>query len=147
MAKRIAASLLGVLAIVAGLVAFVYAFQGTEDFRNPTVPFRFVVIGELLMFSMAAAALWVGIRLLRFAWSGGSGPSSSRVRPALLGIGCFFPGCIFSLPLTVLWAYHRWPGGGQSVFAATEASFYVGVGTAIICCIAFLKKHIARHNS
>jgi|SRR5580704_2471871 uncharacterized membrane protein len=147
MAKRVAASLLGVLAIVAGLVAFVYAFRGTEDFRNPTVAFRFVVIGELIMFSMAVAALWVGIWLLRFAWSGGSGLSSSWVRPAMLGIGCFFPGCIFSLPLTVLWANHTWPGDSQSVFAAMEASFYVGIGTAIICCIAFLKKHVARHGS
>ncbi len=148
MAKRIAASLLGVLAIAAGLVAFLYAFEGTEDFRNPAaMPFRFVVIGELVMFSMSLAALWVGVRLLRYAWSGDRGPSNSWVRPALLGIGCFFPGCIFSLPLTVLWAQHTWPGDGQSVFAAMEASFYVGVGTALICSIAFLKKHSARHNS
>jgi hypothetical protein len=147
MAKRIAASILGLLAIAAGLLAFVYAYVGTEDFRNPTVPFRFVVIGELIMFSMALAALWVGVRLLRFAWSGGNGPSRSWVRPLMLGIGCFLPGCVFSLPLTVLWAYHTWPGDGQSAFAAMEASFYVGIGTTIICCISFLKKHTAGHNS
>ena|SRR5271156_835115 len=147
MAKRIAASLLGALAIAAGLVAFLYAFEGTEDFRNPAVPLRFVVIGELIMFSMSLAALWVGIRLLRYTWSGDRGPSDSWLRPALLGIGCFFPGCIFSLPLTVLWAQHKWPGDGQSVFAAMEASFCVGIGTAILCCISFLKKHFARYNS
>ena len=75
MAKRIAASLLGVLAIAAGLVAFLYAFEGTEDFRNPAaMPFRFVVIGELVMFSMSLTALWVGVRLLRYAWSGDPWP-------------------------------------------------------------------------
>ena len=147
MAKRISASILRVLAIIAGLVAFLYAFKGTEDFTNPTVPFRCVVIGERFMFSMALAALWVGIRLQRYAWSGRSGASDSWARPVSHGVGCFFPGCVSSLPLTALWASHTWPGDDQGLIVAIETSFCIGVGTAVICSIACLKQHIARHNS
>jgi len=147
MAKRIAASILGVLAIIAGLVAFLYAFEGTQDFRNPTVPFKLVVIGELVMFSMSLAALWVGVRLLQYALSGRSGPGNTWVRPVFLGLGCFFPSFVFSFPLAALWASHTWRDKDRGLVAALETSFYIGVGTALICSIAFLKKHIARSNS
>ena len=63
-----------------------------------------------------------------------SDPSSNWVRPVLLGIGFFFPGFVFSLPLIVLWARHTWPDDGKSYLGAIDASFYVGVPAAFICC-------------
>jgi hypothetical protein len=58
----------------------------------------------------------------------------------LLGGGFFFPGFIFSLPLTIIWARHTWPGDGQSDLAAMQVSCYIGVAAAIVCCVVLLKK-------
>lgn len=138
--KRIAASIVGVIAVLAGLVAVAYSIEAMQDFRNPAVPLRLVVLGEFIMCSMAFAALTVGLRLLRFAWRGRSEGGSGWVRPVLLGIGCFFPGFVFSLPLTVLWARYTWPGDGQSYLAAMEVSCYAGVMAAVVCCVVLLRK-------
>jgi hypothetical protein len=143
MSKRIVASIVGVLAVLASLIAFAKAFFGLEDFRNPAVPLRVVGAGELIMCSIALAALGMGIRFLRFAWSGRTDPSSTWVKPVLLGIGFFFPGFMFSLPLTVLWARHTWPGDGQSYLAAMDASVCVGIAAAIICLVVLLKKRVS----
>jgi hypothetical protein len=147
MLKRIIGSTVGLTAVLAGLIALAYAIEGIEDFRNPAVPFRLFVASELVMCSMAFAGLGIGIQLLRFGWNGRSTGRSSWVRPVLLGIGCFFPGFVFSMPLTLLWARHTWPGDGQSYLAAMEVSCYVGVGAAIICSILLMKKHFVRPTS
>ena len=128
----------------AGLVGVVYIIEALEDFWNPAVPVRLAVLGVFLMCSMAFAALTIGVRLLRFSISGRSGRSASWVRPVLLGVGFFFPGFLFSLPLTLLWARHAWPGDGQSPLAAMEVSSYVGVAAAIICLVVLLKKRNVR---
>jgi hypothetical protein len=141
--KRTVASIVGAIAVLAGLIGCAYTIEGFGDFRNPAVPFRLVAVGELLMCSMALAGLGIGVRLLRFGWSGRNGRDGSWARPVLLGIASFFPGFVFSLPLTVLWARHRWPGDGQSDFAAMEVSVYVGIGAAITCCVVLWRKRNA----
>lgn len=47
MLKRIIGLTVGIIAVFAGLIAIGYAIEGIEDFRNPAVPFRLVVGGEL----------------------------------------------------------------------------------------------------
>jgi hypothetical protein len=138
--KRITASIVGVIAVLAGLVAVIYSIEAIEDFRNPAVPLRLAILGEFIMGSMAFAAVAIGIRLLRFAWRGESAGGSGWVRPVLVGIGCFFPGFVFSLPLTVLWARYTWPGDGQSYLAAMEVSCYAGVVAAVVCCIVLFRR-------
>jgi hypothetical protein len=145
MSKRIIAAILGAIAVFASLIPFGYAFEIFRDFKNPDVSFRVTVLGGLLISSIALTALIIGIRFLRFAGSGRDDRSSSWVRPLLLGVGSFFPGFLFSLPLTILWANHTWPGDGQSVFAAIEVSVYVGLATAVICSILLWKKSRSRH--
>jgi hypothetical protein len=36
------------------------------------------------------------------------------------------------LPLTMLWANHKWAGEGQSGLGGIEVSFYIGVAAAVI---------------
>jgi hypothetical protein len=146
MSKRIIASTVGTIAVLASLIPLAYAFFGLEDFRNPAMPFRFAAIGELVACAMTFALLGIGIRFLRFTWSGRSDPGSSWVTPILLGIGSFFPGFIFSLPLTVFWADHTWPGDRQNYLAAQDASFCVGVAAAIICFVVLAKRRNVRHT-
>lgn len=146
MSKRVIASTVGVIAVLASLIPLAYAFFGLEDFRNPAVPFRFAAIGEVVACAMAFASLGIGIRFLRFARSGRSDSGSSCVTPILLGLGSFFPGFIFSLPLTVFWADHTWPGDRQSYRAAEDASFCVGLAAAIISFVVLVKRRNVRHT-
>lgn len=143
--KRIVAAVVGVIAVFAGLIALAYAIEGIQDFTNPAVPVRLAILGEFIVSSMAFAALIIGIQLLRFSLSGRSERSTGWTKPVLLGIGSFFPGFVFSLPLTVIWARHTWPRDGQSYLAAMEVSCYVGVAVAIVCGVVLLKKRNVHH--
>jgi hypothetical protein len=142
--RRILGSVVGMVAVFASIICLHYAIQGIDDFRNPAIPLLLAATIQLVLWSMALVALGIGIQLVRFGWNGRSDRSTSRPRPILLGIGCFFPGFVFSLPVTVLWAHHTWPGDAQSVFAAMEVSFYIGVAAAIVACIVLLKKRVPR---
>ena len=145
MSKRIIAAILGAIAVFASLIPLGYAFEIFRDFKNPDVPFRDTALGGLVNSSIALTALVIGIRFLRFAGSGRGDRSSSWARPLLLGVGSFFPGFVLSLPLTILWANHTWPGDGQGVFAAVEASVYAGLAAAVICWLLLWKKSRSRH--
>jgi hypothetical protein len=142
MLRRILGSAVGALAVFASVICLYYAIQGIGDFRNPAMPLLLAATIQLVLWSMALVALGIGIQLVRFGWNGLSDRSTSQPRPILLGIGCFFPGFVFSLPVTVLWARYTWPGDGQSVFAAMEVSSYIGFATAIVACIVLLKKRV-----
>ena len=138
--KRILAGTVAVVALAASAVAAIYAAMALEDFRNPAVPFRFALAGSLIMWSIALALFFAAIRFLRFAWSGRNTASKQWVRALVLGAGFFFPGFVFSLPLTLLWANHHWAGEAQSELPAFEVSFYIGIAASLICFITLLNR-------
>lgn len=142
--KRAIAAIVGLVAAVAALIACVYAIQGSEDFENPGVPFRFAVLGTFLMCSIALGLVGFAFRFLRFAFSGKAPIIHDAFRTLLLGAGCFFPGFIFSLPLTLFWADHHWAGEAQSSLPALEVSVYVGIGAALAGFIALYKRRHTR---
>jgi hypothetical protein len=142
--KRVLAGALGVLGLLAGVMATVYAVEGFEDFRDPAVSVPGTILFELVMCSMAFAALTIGIRLMRFSVSGRSDRGWGRVKAVLLGIGCFFPAFLLSAPLAILWAEHTWPGDRQSDFVALKVSCSVAMATAIVCCIVLFRKSSAK---
>jgi hypothetical protein len=147
MAKRIIAGVLGLLAVFASLLPVGYAFEIFKDFQNPDVPFWPNVLAELFMCSIALAGLWIGIHFLRFASSGRNQQSNSWIKRVLLGIGLFFPGFVFSLPITILWANRAWPGDGRKIDLALEVSVFVGVAAATIGTILLIRKRVLRHTS
>ena len=65
------------------------------------------------------------------------------MRPLVLGIGCFFPGFMFSLPITMVWAGYRRGAPGDGI----KISFYIGFLATIICWIVLLKKRKAQEPS
>ena len=146
MTKRIVAALVGLIAVFAGLIAVSWVIEGLQDITNPAVPLRLTILGEFITCLMAFGSLTISAQLLCFSISGRSSRSTSWVKPVLLGIGSFFPGFLFSLPLTILWARLTWPGDGQSYLAAMELSCYVGVAATIVCTVALLKKRSAQHT-
>lgn len=93
------------------------------------------------MCSIALAGFWIGIRFLRFAWSGRTKEGDSLAKAILLGIGSFFPAFTFSLPITMLWVNPRDDGSDL----ALETSGCIGVGAVIICTIVLLRKRALSH--
>jgi hypothetical protein len=63
-----------------------------------------------------------------------------RTRAVIGGIVFFFPAFLLSLPFTVTWAIHQWPGEGQAVFAAFWPSVGIALISAICRCIYLLMK-------
>ncbi len=138
MSKRILAGTVGLVAVLAGIVSCYYAVAATAGFYRATT-FWSRVIGLLFMWSLTLAALMLGLRFLRFAWKNRSETTTGWMRPILLGIGFFFPGLVFSFPLTMIWASYT-GHGDESVPSAIQVSCYIGVAAAIVCCVVMLKK-------
>jgi hypothetical protein len=70
-----------------------------------------------------------------------------RLRAIITGIAFFFPGFIFSLPITCTWANHHWAGEAQASLGAIFPSFVIGVLSAIACTIYLLMKTNSRKDS
>jgi hypothetical protein len=141
MPKRVLAGTLGVLAMFAGFAGAVYAIEASQDFKNPNVHLWVAALGELALCSMAFVALGIGIHFLDFAWTGRENPIRGWMRPMLLGIGMFFPGFVFSLPLTLFCAARFWRNDGRHFYIALEVSIGIGIASAILCTAWMLKNH------
>jgi hypothetical protein len=140
MPKRIIAGIIGALALAVGIVACGYTYEVARDFGNPEVSFWPNVLGTTFMGTMALGGLAVGMRFLRFALLGRASEERSRLSAVLLGLGCFFPGFIFSVPFAVLWALHKSHGGDHGVDTGLTASLFVGIAAAIVGCVVLLRK-------
>jgi hypothetical protein len=147
MAKRLIAGIVGTVAVFASVVSVGYALELLKDFQNPDVSFWLNVLGEFFMCSIALAGSWIGIRFLRFASSGRSQQSNSWVKPILLGVGLFFPGSVFSLPITILWVSRTWPGDDGKTNLAFEVSVCIGVAVAIVGTMMLLRKRVRKNAS
>ena len=60
---------------------------------------------------------------------------SRQIRAVAIGASFFFPAFLLSLPVTVTWARHEWPGDGQAVLGAFWPSVAIAVISAIGCCV------------
>jgi hypothetical protein len=138
--KRMLVAAVGIVALAASAIAAIYAHMALGDFKNPAVPFRFALLGNLVMWSTVVTLLLGGFRFLRFGWSGKNTASKPWVMALVMGAGFFFPGFVSSLPLTLFWANHHWAGKAQSELPAFEVSFYIGIATSLVCFVALLKR-------
>jgi uncharacterized integral membrane protein len=64
----------------------------------------------------------------------------ARLRAIFTGIAFFFPGFVFSLPVTCTWARHYYAGEAQAPLGAIFPSFIVGVLAAIASTIYLLMR-------
>jgi purine-cytosine permease-like protein len=71
----------------------------------------------------------------------------ARMRAVLTGLAFFFPGFLFSLPLTCAWAEHHYAGEAQSSLGAIGPSFVIGLLSAAWCTIHLLRKAGRRTRS
>ncbi len=138
--KRVFAATIGLVTLFAGAVAVFYAIDARDDFYNPAVSFRFALLGSLFMWSIAVILALAGFRYLTYARSGKSKESKRWVRVLILGIGSFFPGFVFSLPLTTFWADHYYGGDAQAPVEGVGPSFVIGILSSIACTVYQLRK-------
>jgi hypothetical protein len=133
--KRILSGVLGFLA-VAGGIAILY---GTvKSFVQPT-PLWLNIAIDIAGLAIGSAVLILGFRYVRYACCA-TLTLSSLEKSYVVGVGCFFPGVVVSLPFSIYWARLTWPGDGQSVLAAMAVSVCIGVfATMGYWLIAFLK--------
>ena len=135
MAKRIVAGALGTIAVLGSFLLLWYTF---EDYKSPN-------LGQLVICSIAIPALWLGVRFVRFAVFGRIAQTNSLASSIFLGIGFFFPGFVFSLPLTILLSSDT--RIEKSFLAAVGFSVCIGVAAAMICTIVSVRKHAVPQNS
>ena len=135
MAKRIVAGALGTIAVLGSFLLLWYTF---EDYKSPN-------LGQLVICSIAIPALWLGVRFVRFAVFGRIAQTNSLASSIFLGIGFFFPGFVFSLPLTILLASDT--RNDKSFAAAVGFSVCIGVAAAMICTKVSVRKHAVPQNS
>ena len=135
MAKRIVAGALGTIAVLGSFLLLWYTF---EDYKSPN-------LGQLVICSIAIPALWLGVRFVRFAVFGRIAQTNSLANSILLGIAFFFPGFVFSLPLTIVLASDT--RNDKSFLAAVGFSVCIGVAAAMICTIVSVRKHAVPQNS
>jgi hypothetical protein len=143
MLKRVIVATLGGIGVIVGLVASAATVKMALDSGGPAS------WDVITMCSMALVSFWFGYRLIQSAWLGKSETDHgiSRSGTILLGIGCFIPGFVFSLPLTMMWAGSRWPGDGQAVLDAFPVSLFIGVVTAIVSCIVLLWRRTVKREA
>jgi hypothetical protein len=124
---------------------FAFAIEALKDFRYSGIEW-WAVLAELTMCLMAITSLSIGVRFLRFAWTGVKFNLGSSLRPLLLGAGLFFPGFVFSLPLTLFVGSHFSPVGERDewMLVGLAVSGCIGLVTASVCSIMLFKKSKTR---
>jgi hypothetical protein len=141
MAKRIIAAVLGLLAMAAALwLALDMWFIPTEP-GGSKEPFDliFVFVGGLI-------SVAIGLLALRFLHFGVTGRplAIGLIGRLLLGLGCFFPGFVFSLiPSVILAARLRSGNGDRAINVAFSVSAGIGVLCSALGVVHFVKKHRA----
>lgn len=70
----------------------------------------------------------------------------ARVRAVITGVAFFFPGFLFSLPVTCEWANHHYAGEAQAPLGAIGPSLIIGFVAAIWCTRHLLKKAHLEHD-
>jgi len=135
--KRIVGAVLGAVVVIGSLLPLGYAYAILKDARNPDVASSLLL--GLFLGCVGVAGLWIGARFLRFAASGQSQQSNSRVNAVLLGVGAFFPGFAFSYPIVTFWVVRTWPHDDK-LGLALGVSVGVGAAVGIVCTVLLLRR-------
>jgi hypothetical protein len=140
MIRRIFSVIVGILAIFAGLYACGMTYEVAREFGSSSDHAWLQVVGIIVVGSIAFGGLTLGTRFVWFALEGKIPAFDGRIASALLGLGCFFPGFIFSFPVVMLcWAVHQ-ANLDHAAEIALSISFSVGVTSAIVGCVLLFKR-------
>lgn len=134
------------IAVGFGILVGVYSIRELGEFWNPAAPVWITAVFEFIGLLVTLGLMLGGYRSLRFAWTGVRERRGATYR-VLIGVGLFFPAALLSLPLTIAYANHVWPGDGQSALAALIWSLCIGVAaTLIYWMILGIRGLVRRHT-
>jgi hypothetical protein len=117
MAKRIAAGVLGLLAILCGIAGAGY-----------------------WLLPLSLGAFWLGADFLKFAVSGQRFRISPKVRAVIVGLLSFFPGFLLGLLPLLSCAVFRHPDDSKAAIRAFAIAGMVGVAFAFTVGFVLLRK-------
>ena len=144
--KRIAAGVLGLLAIISGVPGCGYATTAVGDFLTGNSVW-IALSGMLVLWLLTLGAFWMGADFLKFAVSGKPFRLRPRLRAAILGVLSFFPGFIFTLPFAFTYVSHWQPNDEDAPIRAVLVCASAGVVFAMLISMFLVRRAIVRTNS
>ena len=138
MPKRTIAGILGSLSVAGGCFVTYTAVQMTSEIAVSGQP---VLTWWLLLWFLPVTALIFGVHFLRFALFPTVATDGTLGWRIFVGVSFFFPGFVFSLPLTLV-ATRYWSLSAPDTFPTI--AFVLGIATGVLaaigCCIFLIRR-------
>jgi hypothetical protein len=133
--KRVLAGILGTIAVLAAIIAFRYANQAYDNFRNPWL----ADLGGGLMWLLTLGAFVTGIHFLKYCVTGNFFRLNRWIRALILGALFFFLGFTVSAVPAALVVSKRWPRDIHAENVAMLTSIFVGAALAVAVCVVLIR--------
>ena len=138
--KRTIYGIMGAILGIGSLLPLGYAYESLKDVKACGDPVWLNLTGAAVMGTLAFSGLCLSFRFLRFAICGVEKQSARWANVLLLGIGAFFPGFIFSLPITMVLAAHRWPDDDLK-------GLWLSTGAGVVAMVASTVYQLRRRDA
>ena len=137
---RIAAGIVGTLAVLAGLGAYGYAIMASDDFHNPDVSLSMAIVVAGIMWVLTLGAFGMGVHFLKYCLTGRFFRINPWVRALILGVLSFFPGFIMSVAPAIFLVSRQWPRSIRAENIAMLISAFGGLACAVVVSIALVRR-------
>ena len=140
MGKRIAAGVLGALAICSGVLGCGYAATAFADAGQSGYSVWAALLGSALLGLLTLGAFGLGADFVTFAVSGQSLRVPPRLRAVSVGVLSFFPGFVLAFLPTAFYELFRHPNDNWAPLRAFAVGAVVGIAYMLAVGVVLLKK-------
>jgi hypothetical protein len=138
--KRATAGVIGVLALIGGVLGCGYASMAVPDFFNPGVSVWAALFGDLALWLLTVGAFWMGGDFLKFSISGRHFQLPPGKRAAVLGVLSFFPGFLLAFLIGFTYVSLRWANNSNAAIGVVLVSVILGFVFAVTIGMLLLKR-------
>jgi hypothetical protein len=131
--KRIVSGILGMLALLAGAFACLYAISATNGYLSS----QLTVWSAIVSWCITLITLVYALRFVRFSLFQAEPRVRTFLDSLLIGLSCFFPGFVVTALLSGRWIETLW---------VLRASLSVGLLSALIGSIVYLGRRREQMN-
>lgn len=143
MSKRIAAGVLGILAISCGFLGCAYSALALTDVGQIEKSIWWVP-GVAALWLLTLGAFWLGADFVKFAFTGHPLSVPPRLRAISLGVLSFFPGFLVTFSVAEFYELLRNANDLQAPFRAFAIGAVVGLASVLAISTFLLKRANAR---